>query len=241
MGEAGALLQAVSRGGVVDLTHTLTPEFPLGSIYDPVEVADKFTVPTDGFLVRSWAFDEHSGTHVDAPAHFSAEGPTIDRIPVEDLVLPLAVIDVRETVRHDEDALVGPDHVLAWERRHGPLPERGAIVAFTGWGERAPTARYFNEDASGVLHFPGFSPELSAFLDDERPGIRAIGIDAPSLDFGPTTEFPTHSAWLPTGRYGIENLTNVDRLPAVGAVLIAGAAKLLGGSGGPSRILAIVP
>ncbi len=71
---------------VLDLTHTLTPEFPLYPVYDPVTVRDKFSVADDGFHVRSWTFDEHSGTHVDAPAHFGGDA-TVDRIEVSDLVI----------------------------------------------------------------------------------------------------------------------------------------------------------
>jgi len=97
---------------VLDLTHTLTPEFPLYPVYDPVTVRDKFSVADDGFHVRSWTFDEHSGTHVDAPAHFGGDA-TVDRIEVSDLVIEAVVVDVRDRVAKDDDALVVPDDVLA--------------------------------------------------------------------------------------------------------------------------------
>jgi kynurenine formamidase len=224
----------------IDLTHTLTPETPLFPVYDPVQVADKFSVAEDGFYVRSWAFDEHSGTHVDAPAHFG--GPaTVDAIPVAELVLEAAVVDVRERVAGDDDAMVVPDDVLAWESRHGPLPDRCALLALTGWGARASDpAAYLNADAAGVLHSPGFHPDLSGFLSEERPGVRAVGLDTASLDIGPSTDFAFHAGFLPTGRYGIENLARLDEVPPRGATLIVGASKLQAGSGGPARILALV-
>jgi kynurenine formamidase len=225
---------------VLDLTHTLTPEFPLYPVYDPVTVRDKFSVADDGFFVRSWTFDEHSGTHVDAPAHFGGDA-TVDRIEVSDLVLEAVVVDVRDRVAKDDDALVGPDDVLAWESAHGALPERCALLALTGWGARAGDgAAYLNADAAGVMHTPGFSPELAAFLADERPGVRAVGLDTASLDFGPSSDFGFHSGWLQTGRYGIENLARLDDLPPRGALLVVGAPKLQAGSGGPSRILALL-
>jgi kynurenine formamidase len=225
--------------GPIDLTHTLTPETPLYPVYDPVQVADKFTMAAEGFYVRSWTFDEHSGTHVDAPAHFGGEA-TVEAIAVDDLVIEAAVLDVRERVRADHDALVVPDDVLAWESAHGPLPERCALLALTGWGARVgdPEA-YLNADAAGVMHTPGFHPDLAGFLADERPGVRAVGLDTASLDFGPSTDFEFHVAWLPTGRYGIENLARLDELPPRGARLVVGAPKLQAGSGGPSRILAL--
>ncbi len=104
-------------------------------------------------------------------------------------------IDVRERIAGDEDALVVPDDVLAWERRHRSLPDRAAIVAVTGWGERAPGDGYLNADPQGVMHFPGFSPTLMEFLTEERPGIRALGIDGPSLDAVPRAT----SRHTPTG------------------------------------------
>ncbi len=234
-------LDTLRRSDVVDLTHTLRPDFPLFPIYNPVEVAERFSVAEDGFFVRSWSFDEHCGTHVDAPAHFAAAGATVDRLDPAELVLTVAVIDVREKVAADDDALIEPDDVLDWERRHGPLPERSAVFALTGWGERAgDAAAYLNADASGTLHSPGFSAETTDFLRDERPGVRAIGLDTASLDIGASADFPAHLSWLPSGRYGVENLANLERLPPSGALVVVGAPTFQGGSGGPSRVLALV-
>jgi kynurenine formamidase len=236
-----ALGQLLAGARVIDMTYPLTADFPLFPVYDPVRVAEKFTCKKDGFFVKSWAFDEHSGTHVDAPAHFGDGAATVDRIAPEELILPVAVIDIRERVDHDHDATVQPDDVLGWERRHGPLPERCAVFALTGWGSRVnDPAAYLNADAGGTLHAPGFSAELTDFLKDEHPGVRAIGLDTASLDIGASTRFPAHVSWLPSGRYGIENLANLDQLPPLGAVAIVGAPRLAGGSGGPTRVLALV-
>lgn len=225
---------------VVDLTHTLTPDFPLFPAYDPVRVADRFRFEEDGFNVRRWEFDEHSGTHVDAPAHFGGS-LTVDELEPSELVLPAVVVDVRERLAGDADGVVLPDDVRDWERRHGPLPERCALLALTGWGARAPdAAAYLNADGEGTLHSPGFSEELAQWLVAERPGVRALGLDTASLDRGASTEFEAHTAWLPTGRYGIENLHNLTELPPAGAWLVVGAPKLQRGSGGPSRILALL-
>jgi kynurenine formamidase len=234
------IAQLAASSKVWDLTHTLSPDFPLLPVYDPVRVSAKFSVAEDGFFVRSWSFDEHCGTHVDAPAHFAVAGATVDRIDPGELVLEAVVLDVRERVRRDHDAVVLPDDLLAWERRHGRLPERSALLALTGWGERAnDTQEYLNADAAGVMHFPGFSVEAVEYLKDERPAVRAIGLDAPSLDFGPTSNYPAHQSWLPAGRFGIENLKNLEQLAPSGTLLFVGAPALEGGSGGPARVLAI--
>jgi kynurenine formamidase len=227
---------------VVDLTHTLRPDFPLFPVYDPIEVAERFSVADDGFFVRRWAYDEHCGTHVDAPAHFSADGATVDRLDPVDLVLQVAVVDVRAKVARDHDALVEPDDLLEWERLHGALPERCAVFALTGWGERAgDNAAYLNADEGGTLHSPGFSAEATEYLKDERSGVRAIGLDTASLDIGASADFAAHVSWLPSGRYGIENLARLERLPPTGALVVVGAPTFEGGSGGPSRVLAFVP
>ena len=235
------LSDVLGRARVIDLSYPLTADFPLFPAYDPVRVAQKFSCERDGFFVKSWAFDEHSGTHVDAPAHFGPGAPTVDRIPPEELILSVVVIDVRERVERDHDATVTTDDVLAFEQRHGPLPGRCAVFALTGWGSRVhDPAAYLNADAEGTLHAPGFSEELTEFLKDERPGVRAIGLDTASLDIGASRDFPAHVSWLPSGRYGIENLANLDRLPPTGAVAVIGAPALAGGSGGPTRVLALL-
>jgi kynurenine formamidase len=237
---ATPLPELIATGRVLDLTHPLSPDFPLFPIYNPVEVAERFSVAKDGFFVRAWSFDEHCGTHVDAPAHFGADAATVDRIDPGELLLAAAVIDVRERAAGDHDALVVPDDVLAWESRHGPLPDRCAVLALTGWGERAgDPAAYLNADEGGVLHSPGFGVEAAEFLAAERPQVRAIGLDTASLDIGASADFPVHVAWLPGGRYGIENLANLEQVPEHGAMLFVGAPTLQGGSGGPARILAL--
>jgi kynurenine formamidase len=225
----------------VDLTYPLSPAFPLFPVYDPVEVAKRFTVAEDGFFVQRWSFDEHCGTHLDAPAHFDEEAATVDEIPVPDLLLRAAVIDVRDRVSRDHDALVLPDDIRSWERAHGRLPDRCAVFAFTGWGSRvADPKAYLNADADGVLHSPGFSAETTEFLREERPEVRAIGLDTGSLDIGATTEFPAHVSWLPSGRYGLENLANLEQLPPAGAVVFVGVPRLQGASGAPARVVALV-
>jgi kynurenine formamidase len=238
---ATTLDELIAAARVLDMSHPLTPEFPLFPIYNPVEVAERFTIPKDGFFVRAWSFDEHCGTHVDAPAHFGDGAATIDQIDPAELLLTAAVLDVRERAARDDDAVVEPGDVLAWESRHGPLPDRCTVLALTGWGERAgDAAAYLNTDEADVLHSPGFGGGVAEFLAAERPQVRAIGLDTASLDIGASSDYPAHVAWLPSGRYGIENLANLEKLPEAGAQLFIGAPALQGGSGGPARILALL-
>ena len=238
---AATLHELIADARVLDLSHPLTPEFPLFPVYNPVAVAERFSVARDGFFVRAWSFDEHCGTHVDAPAHFGEGAATVDQIDPSELLLAAAVVDVRERIAGDPDAVVEPDDILAWESRHGALPDRCAVLALTGWGERAgDAAAYLNVDAGGVLHSPGYGAEAAEFLAAERPQVRAIGLDTASLDIGASADYPVHVAWLPGGRFGIENLANLEKVPPEGAMLFVGAPALKGGSGGPARILALL-
>ncbi|MGO9753211.1 MAG: cyclase family protein [Solirubrobacteraceae bacterium] len=235
------LSELLGRARVIDMSYPLSTEFPLFPVYDPVRVVQKFTCARDGFFVNSWTFDEHCGTHVDAPAHFREGAATVDLIPPAELILPVVVVDIRARVERDHDAMVTPDDVLSWERRHGRLPGRCALFGLTGWGARAyDSVAYLNTDSIGTMHAPGFSAEVTEFLKRERPGVRAIGLDTPSLDIAASADFPAHVNWLPSGRYGLENLANLEQIPPTGAVVVVGVPALKGGSGGPARVLGLV-
>ncbi len=224
---------------VVDLTHPLGIDFPsfAGTPFMEIEVLNTFE--TDNFNMKRWHLIEHYGTHMDAPFHFSADQDTADLIPVENLVLPLAVIDIRAKAAADADAQVTPDDLRAWEAEHGPLPDRACVAMYSGWGERVPGDGFRNADADGMMHFPGFHVEAAHFLLEER-NVLALAVDTLSLDHGPSPDFATHYAWLPTNRWGMECVANLGEVPPVGATIVAGGPKIVGATGGPSRVLALV-
>lgn len=223
---------------IVDLTHTLDPDFPTFSGQPQITVRTLSSLDPDGWNVREWRVNEHTGTHLDAPLHRSA-GPAVDAIPAENLVGPLAVIDLRTRAAGNPDTVLTPDDLRAWEGRHGRLPD-GAIVALcSGWGAHARTARFRGADPRGTLHFPGFHEEAAAFLLESR-SVKGIIVDTLSLDPGPSTAFPVHTRWLGAGRWGLECAANLEQLPARGATVAVGAPKIAGGTGGPSRVFAFV-
>lgn len=224
---------------VVDLTHTIDPDFPTYGGESQFEARVLARHDPDGWFFREWRLQEHTGTHLDAPIHRAA-GPSADLIPAAALVGPLAVIEIRSRAAKDPDALLTIDDLRQWERRHGRLPD-GAIVALdSGWDAHARAPKFRGADATGCLHFPGIHPEVAAFLLAERQ-VKGLMVDTLSLDHGPSTEFPTHTAWLGSGRWGLECAANLGELPAHGAFVIVGAPKVSGASGGPSRVLALVP
>lgn len=228
-----------SFANVQDLTHVIGLDTPVYPAYSPPVYKTLFTVQENGFYTNQLTFTEHTGTHMDAPAHFIANGLYVDQIPATSLVAPLAVLDIKSKVVRDVDALVEPDDVLAWERRYGRLPDGAAVFMNSGWGMRYATpSAFLNQDSSGVLHFPGFSPETVEFLLAER-NVVGIGVDTLSLDHGPSTTFVTHNIWLAANHWGLENLANLDSAPPSGAFVFVGAPKFAGGSGGPCRIIAM--
>jgi kynurenine formamidase len=224
---------------VYDLTHTFSPRLPAFPVVGPVRIREKFTIAKDGFFANEVTFDEHTGTHVDAPVHFVAGGGTADRIPPDRLVAPLAIISIEARAMNDPDALVSVDDLLAWEKRHGRLP-RGAFVAMhSGWEARiGDVKRFLNQDAKGVMHAPGFSGQAAQFLVQERDIVGA-GVDTLSLDAAAAGKFVAHLAFLGAGKYGVELMANLGTLPAAGATIVVGGPKHEGASGGPARVFAL--
>ncbi len=226
---------------VADLTHALTPDFPMWP-GDPQFAMQTYSPLSDTtFFANTLAFHEHSGTHIDAPAHASPSGLTVDAIPADSLVAPLAVIDISARARANPDAMLTIGDILAWERAHGPLPT-GALVAMnSGWSAKArDAAAFLNIDESGAMRTPGFHPDAARMLA-ERRAVVAIGSDTLSIDTGRSQDFGAHLAALGSGLYAVESLANLESVPAAGATVVIGAPKHLGGSGGPARVLALIP
>jgi kynurenine formamidase len=221
-----------------DLTHELHEKFPTFFGEQQVFYDKKFSHEKDGLNLYELRINEHTGTHIDAPLHFSADGKSVAELPVGDLVAPLVVVDIRARAADDADAQLTPDDLKAWTDANGELPE-GAVVALnSGWDAHVGTDKFRNADAEGKMHFPGFHIETIHHLLEGSA--RAIAVDTLSLDFGPSPDFAVHNTWLPAGRYGIEGIANLAALPANGATIVVGAPKVRGGTGGPARVFAFV-
>ena len=229
---------AAGHGGVEDMTHTLSPEFPTWGGEPGVSAEQAFNFADHGFNLFNLSINEHTGTHIDAPLHFSADGTSVDEIPVTDLVAPLCVVDIAARAAEDADTRVTPDDLKAWIAANGDIPDGACVAMHSGWGGKTATDEFRNFDGE-AQHYPGFHVEAAQMLMEET-GARSIAVDTLSLDHGMSADFATHYAWLPTGRFGIECLANLDRVPAAGATLVIGAPKHKGGTGGPARIFALI-
>ena len=228
---------AQSRGQVVDLTHAYDGDFPTfdgkpGILYDTDKAFD-----ADGYHLFRLTIFEHTGTHIDAPLHFAPDGASVDALPVENLIAPLCVLDISAKAADDPNATVEPADIEAWVSAHGEIPAGACVAMNSGWSARIGDASWRN-GSDGALAFPGFSKTATDLLMET--GAASIGVDTLSLDPGNSADFAVHHSWLPSGRFGIEGLANLDRLPATGATIFIGAPKHRGGTGGPARIMAVL-
>ncbi len=228
---------------IIDLTYPLNEKsnYWPGEKYKPFKLETIATLEKDGVLSKAFSMPEHMGTHIDAPNHFEPNQPALHQIDPKDLFAPGVVIDVRGPVAGDSDYELSRDAVLEWENEHGRIPDRAVVMLYTGWGRfwDAP-ARFQNKDVQGRLHFPGYSAEAARLLVGERK-VRGLGIDTLSIDRGLSRDFAVHHIVNRAGRYGLENLANLDMLPAKGFLLVIAPVKIDGGSGGPTRVMAILP
>ena len=191
---------------MVDLTHALGPDFPTYDGGSDLGMETLVTLAKDGYNMKRWRLVEHTGTHMDAPIHFGDGVRSADQIPVEDLVVPLAVVDIRAKAQDDADAELTPDDLQAFEAEHGPIPAGACVAMLSGWDARASGAEFRNADNEGVMHFPGFHVEAAQYLMGERNAV-GIAVDTLSLDYGKSADFATHYAWLPTNAPAMPDLT----------------------------------
>jgi kynurenine formamidase len=238
-----ATLQQLVAGQLklLDLTYAVNESSAYwpGPGYEPFRLKTIATLERDGVLSKAFCSPEHLGTHIDAPNHFERQQPSVDQIAVQDLVAPGVVIDVSGPASTDADYRLRLEDVHAWEEAHGRIPDRAVVLLHTGWGRFwGQPVRFRNQDVRGQMHFPGYSAEAAKFLVTERH-VRGIGIDTMSIDYGLSRDFAVHHVVNSHGRYALENLAQLDRLPPTGFYLMIAPMKIETGSGGPTRVLAI--
>ncbi|MBA3629663.1 MAG: cyclase family protein [Actinobacteria bacterium] len=232
-----ALASPAAEKRTQDLTHVFREGFPVYS-FDPPARRTLVTVEQDGFYSQEWTFGEHSGTHMDAPGHFIAGGRYSPEITLDELFVPVAVIDISDRVAHNSDAVVTPSDLMRFERRYGRIPKRAGVFMYSGWERRVGNPDAFkNVGSDGKFHFPGFGVRAVEWLLAHRH-ITCIGVDTLSLDRGASTTFATHLTILGANKYGLENIANLKRIPPIGARAFVGLIPWEEGSGGPCRLIA---
>src|SRR5215218_5724124 len=238
---------------VVDLTAPLSAETPV--IQLPPQFAQTATFALEelsryddrgpAWYWNNFRTGEHTGTHFDAPNHW-VTGKDLDdvaSVPARQLIGPAVVLDFSDRAAADPDFLLEVEHIREWESAYGPLPEGGWLLYRTGWDARSSSQQEFlNADDTGP-HTPGVSPACARWLGEEAPiigmGVETVGTDAGAAhSFDPP--FPCHAALMGSGKYGLTQLQNLDRLPPTGVVLVAAPLPIVSGSGSPLRVLALV-
>jgi len=217
---------------VIDLGHALAASDPS---WTGERVFQRKPEKGDGYVGGSFSSDEHFGTHLDAPAHFGGAW-TVDTIPADRLVRPGVCINV---TGKPEDYQVTVADLKAFEAKNGAIPEGSIVMIATGWDARWPDQKKYMNDRNGVKHFPGIHPDAAAYLAKDRK-VAGIGIDTPSVDYGPSAKFETHQLTMPLNVFHIENAANLTSLPATGFTLVVAPIKIAGGSGGPTRVFALL-
>ena len=253
----GALSAALRGGGirVVDLTQTLSPEFPqialppeMGQCWPfRIEEVSRYDERGPGWYWNNFSCGEHTGTHFDAPIHWISgrhlANNAVDTIPVQHFVAPACVIDCHDQAAADPDYLLTVADIEAFERAHGRIPAGAWVLMRTDWSRRRDPEAYQNFDETGQ-HTPGPSSEAVQFLVERRDvlgfGSEAIGTDA-GQGYHLRPPYPCHYFMHGAGRYGLQCLCNLDQLPPTGSVLICPPLKIEQGSGSPLRVLALVP
>ena len=245
---------ATGRVRVVDLTHTLTEEFPM--IVLPPEFAQPaptrierlshYDAAGPAWYWNNLSFCEHTGTHFDAPAHWftgrDLPQATVDTLPVAHMIAPACVIDCAQACAANADFILTRAALEDWERQHGTVPQGCWVLLRSDWSKRTGAA-YANLQGDGA-HTPGPDASAIRFLVHER-GILGFGTETIGTDAGQASHFdppyPAHHILHGAGRYGLQCLTNLDQLPPRGAMIFAAPLKVQAGSGSPLRVLALVP
>ncbi|MEP6962068.1 MAG: cyclase family protein [Acidobacteriota bacterium] len=206
---------------------------------------DTWKVTPNGYWYAAGEFTsaEHGGTHIDSPIHFAQGKQALDQIPVGKLIAPAVVIDIATKAAAFRDYRASLTDIADFEMAHGPIPAGSIVVFRTGWGKFWPDRKqYLGSDVKGDvehLHFPGILQDTAKLLVERK--VNGVAIDTASLDYGPSKDFITHQTLTAANIFGLENLANADQLPITGATLIALPMKIAEGSGGPARVVALLP
>ncbi|MBV9466526.1 MAG: cyclase family protein [Solirubrobacterales bacterium] len=254
-GQVAALIEALADGTVeiVDLTQPLSESTPVIKLPPPFANTpglSRTEISRYDDRGPAWAWytltlGEHVGTHLDAPIHWvtGKDGADVGSIPPTALVGPACVIDKTAETEADPGYLLTVDDLTGWEADHGRIPDGAWVLLRTGWGARAQDEAAFLNVGEHGPQTPGPDVEASRWLAGERAiagfGTETVGIDAGAAG-GFDPPFPLHNFLLGAGRLGLTQLANLERLPPAGALLVVSPLRLVGGTGSPSRVYALV-
>lgn len=233
-------LKTIAYRDIIDLSHAIHPNIPIWPGDPAPEFETVSEIDKNGYFLRKFSMGEHSGTHINAPNTFDPAGASVDSYASQSLVLSGIAIDIREQSLANPDYTLTIDDVLSWEQQHKFIEPGNLVLLYTGWQAKWDNQQeFFNPDERGICHFPGFGQAATQFLLEERL-IAGIGIDTHGVDAGQDESFAVNKLVLQKQGIVLENLANLDLLPAADFILAIGRLRLLGGSGSPVSVLAFV-
>ena len=233
---------------LIDLSHAYSSD----SLYWPTSLSKfekkelSFGQTEGGWFYSAYTIctPEHGGTHLDAPLHFAVDGFPTEKIPLEKLIGNAVVIDISKKAAADRNYVLSASDVLAFEDQYGRINPGDIVLLRTDWSQFWPDAKtYLGDDTPGdasKLQFPSYGVDAAHLLVEERE-VAILGVDTASADFGKSTDFVVHRIAAARNVSNLENLTNLDKLPPIGALVFALPMKIEGGSGGPVRVVALIP
>ena len=255
MADLKALANDLASGSVqvIDLTAPLQESTPILGLPPEMgqtanfklELISRYDEKGPAWYWNNFHTGEHTGTHFDAPIHW-VTGKDLDdvsQVPPARLVGPAVVLDFAKEAAANPDFCLDVSHVQAWEKANGAIPKGAWVMFRTGWSKFGDDAKAFaNADENGP-HTPGLTVECAEYFATKTEilgmGVETVGTDAGGA-FGFSMPFPCHTLFLGNNKYGLTQLRNLDKLPTTGAIVIAAPLKIVGGSGSPGRVLALV-
>lgn len=226
---------------IVDLTHTLNSDFPfipVKKLTYPFELIPMATLKDNGVEANSWKIHEHLGTHTDAPNHFIQGQKSLDQLELKDLIVPVVVIDIEAKASKSNDAELTVDDIAKFEKEFGRIPSHACVMMYSGWEKHLNDSLFVGLDSKQVKHYPGFSNDAIKFLVNER-NIAGIGVDVLSFDPGTDENYTGHKTLFEAGKWGVECVANLNKIPKTGATVIVAAPKVGKVTGGFTRIIAV--
>lgn len=239
--ETNIAKKTIQIDNIVDLTHTLTSEFPfipVKKLTYPFELIPMATLKRNGVEANSWKIHEHLGTHADAPNHFIQGQKSLDQLDLKDLIVPVIVIDIEAKAFKNSDTELTIADIYKFEKEYGKIPEHSCVMMYSGWEKHLNDSLFVGLDKKKTKHYPGFSNDAIKFLIKHR-NIAGIGVDVLSFDPGIDENYTGHKTLFEAGKWGVECVANLDKIPKIGATIIVAVPKVGKATGGFTRIIAV--
>ncbi|MEM7569810.1 MAG: cyclase family protein [Pseudomonadota bacterium] len=251
------LMGAIGGGSVnvVDLTETLTETFPVLQLPPEMaqcvpfkkKVVSRYDDDGPAWYWNEFTLNEHTGTHFDAPIHWvtgkDLPNASVDLLPAESFIAPVCVVDCSAEIKANPGFILTKEFLMTWEETHGQIEAGSWLFMRSDWRKIADPNNYTNMQEDGG-HSPGPDTACVQWMIEERDvlgfGTECIGTDAGQA-FAFEPPYPCHTLMHGAGKYGLQCMTNLDLLPAKGALIISPPLKIEDGSGSPLRVLALAP